>query len=69
MSKFREENGKEAWMRRIILLLRGAEVWQLRELFYMTLGYINASRGAGQGCPEPADGGPESGSCGAHVPQ
>ena len=50
MSKFREENGKEVWMRRIILLLRGAEVWQLRELFYMTLGYINASRGAGLGC-------------------
>lgn len=69
MSKFREENGKEVWTRRIILLLRGAEVWQLRELFYMTLGYINASRGAGQGCGERAEGGPGSGSCGEQVLQ
>lgn len=69
MSKFREENGKEVWLRRIILLLRGAEVWQLRELFYMTLGYINASRGAGHGRLDPAEGGPESGSCGERVLQ
>ena len=69
MPKFRVENGKEVWIRRIILLLRGAEVWQLRELFSMTLGYINASRGAGQGCGELAEGGPGSGSCGEYVLQ
>ena len=32
------------WIRRIIFLLRGAEVWQLRELYYVTAGYLNASR-------------------------
>lgn len=32
------------WIRRIIFLLRGAEIWQLRELYYVTAGYLNASR-------------------------
>ena len=32
------------WIRRIIFLLRGAEVWQLRELYYVTAGYLNVSR-------------------------
>lgn len=32
------------WIRRILFLLRGAEVWQLRELYYITAGYIRESR-------------------------
>ena len=32
------------WIRRIIFLLRGAEICQLRELYYVTAGYLNASR-------------------------
>ena len=32
------------WIRRIIFLLRDAEIWQLRELYYVAAGYLNASR-------------------------
>lgn len=32
------------WIRRIIVLLRGAEVWQLRELYYVAAGYLSVSR-------------------------
>lgn len=31
------------------MLLRAAEVWQLREIFYMVSGYIGASRSGGRG--------------------
>lgn len=32
------------WIRRIIFLLRDAGIWQLRELYYVAAGYLNASR-------------------------
>lgn len=50
---------KSDWIRRILVLLRGAEVWQLRELYYITAGYIRESRrgvptghGGGNGAEE-----------------
>lgn len=45
---------KSDWIRRILVLLRGAEVWQLRELYYITAGYIRESR---RGVPTAGGGG------------
>lgn len=44
-----QNRARTSWVRRIVILLRTAEVWQLREIFYMVSGYIGASRGAGRG--------------------
>ena len=43
-----QNRARTNWVRRIVMLLRAAEVWQLREIFYMVSGYIGASRGRGQ---------------------
>lgn len=54
MTKAKTQTTKNDWIRRILFLLRGAEVWQLRELYYITAGYIRES---GRGMPT-------AGSCG-----
>ena len=44
-----QNRARTSWVRRIVMLLRAAEVWQLREIFYMVSGYIGASRSGGRG--------------------
>ena len=54
-----QNRARTSWVRRIVMLLRTAEVWQLREIFYMVSGYIGPpgaqaggrSREAGAGTP------------------
>ena len=44
-----QNRARTSWVRRIVMLLRTAEVWQLREIFYMVSGYIGASWSGGRG--------------------
>lgn len=44
-----QNRARTSWVRRIVILLRTAEVWQLREIYYMVSGYIGASRSGGRG--------------------
>lgn len=44
-----QNRARTSWVRRIVMLLRTAEVWQLREIYYMVSGYIGASRSGGWG--------------------
>lgn len=52
-----QNRARTSWVRRIVILLRTAEVWQLREIFYMVSGYIGASRGGGRGKEQGGRGG------------
>lgn len=54
MTNAKTQTTKNDWIRRILFLLRGAEVWQLRELYYITAGYIRES---GRGVPTAGGGG------------
>lgn len=53
-----QNRARTSWVRRIVILLRSAEVWQLREIYYMVSGYIGASRSGGRG--KNRDGGNEA---------
>lgn len=53
-----QNRARASWVRRIVMLLRTAEVWQLREIFYMVSGYIGTSRSGGRG--KDRDGGNEA---------
>lgn len=52
-----QNRARTSWVRRIVMLLRAAEVWQLREIFYMVSGYIEASRAGGRGQTQGGRGG------------
>lgn len=52
-----QNRARASWVRRIVMLLRTAEVWQLREIFYMVSGYIGASRSGGRGQTQGGRGG------------
>ena len=52
-----QNRARTNWVRRIVMLLRAAEVWQLREIFYMVSGYIGASRSGGRGQTQGGRGG------------
>ena len=52
-----QNRARTSWVRRIVILLRTAEVWQLREIFYMVSGYIGASRSGGRGREQGSRGG------------
>lgn len=43
MTNITGQSAKENWICRILVLLRRGEVWQLREVYYMIVGYFNAS--------------------------
>lgn len=43
MTNITGQSAKENWICRILVLLRRGEVWQLREIYYMIIGYFNAS--------------------------
>lgn len=43
MTNITGQSAKENWICRILVLLRRGEVWQLREIYYMIVGYLNAS--------------------------
>lgn len=43
MTNITGQSAKENWICRILVLLRRGEVWQLREVYYMIIGYFNAS--------------------------
>lgn len=52
-----QNRARTSWVRRIVILLRTAEVWQLREIYYMVSGYIGASRSGGRGREQGSRGG------------
>ena len=52
-----QNRARTSWVRRIVILLRTAEVWQLREIYYMVSGYIGASRSGGRGKEQGGRGG------------
>lgn len=55
-----QNRARTNWVRRIVMLLRAAEVWQLREIYYMVSGYIGASR---SGCRGQTQGGRGGSAC------
>ena len=57
MLQSEQNRARTSWVRRIVMLLRAAEVWQLREIFYMVSGYIGASRSGGRGQTQGGRGG------------
>ena len=51
---------RNSWIQRSLVLLRGAEIWQLREVYYMIAGYLSASRGRLPDRPESGSESPET---------
>lgn len=60
MGRKSAETARNSWIQRILVLLRGAEVWQLREVYYMVAGYLSASRGRVPDRPEGGSKSPET---------
>ena len=45
MGRKSTKTARNSWIQRTLVLLRGVEIWQLREVYYMIAGYLSASSG------------------------